>query len=190
MLRMLRCACVAVGCLCLIGGVAGAQEVIHAMTGTIRSVDPAQKAFTLFKDSGSLITFKDLNDSKLRTVNDAKVFSDATAAQAFDKRDAYVIVFYYGMVDNPTAVAVRALGTGPFTATVGTVTSFNEKDRSISVKDESGAIHQYKINAATVAESDFGVVDGLKFRAAKGGHIRVVGTGATDSSTALFLNVM
>jgi hypothetical protein len=190
MLRILKVACVAVGCLGFAGAVASAQEVIHAMTGTVRAIDAAQKSFTLFRDSGSLITFNDMVGSKAQIARDEKILSDATSAEAFDKKDAYVIVFYYGMADNPTAVAVRALGTGPFTATVGTVTSFDGRDGLISVKDESGSVHSYKINADTIAESDFGVVEGFKIHAEKGGHIRIVGAVNKDSTTALFLNLM
>jgi hypothetical protein len=190
MLRILRHACVAVGCLSLTGAVANAQEVIHAITGTIRSIDAAQKTFTLFRDNGSLITFKDMTDAKVRIAIDKRIFSDATPASAFDQKDAYVIVFYYGLSETPIAVAVQALGAGPFTATVGTVASFNEKERLISVKDESGSIHSYKINTATVAESYDGVVEGLKFRAEKGDHVRVVGAVTSDNPTALFVNVM
>jgi hypothetical protein len=190
MLRILVHACVAIGCLGLTGAVASAQEVIHAMTGTIRSIDAGQKTFTLFRDNGSLILFKDLTDTKVTAASEKKLLPDPTAARASDKKDAYVIVFYYGSTDPLTAVAVQALGHGPFTATVGTVASFNEKERLIAVKDESGSVHNYKINAATIAESDFGVVGGLKFRAGKGGHIRVVGAVTSDSPTALFVNVM
>jgi hypothetical protein len=183
MLRILKVACLAAGCLGFSGVVAHAQEVVHAMTGTIRSIDAAQKSFTLFRDSGSLITFKEATGSKMRIAN-------ATSADSFNQKDAYVIVFYYGMIDNPTAVAVHALGTGPFTATVGTITSFDERDRSISVKEESGSVVNYKISADTIAESDFGVVQGYKIRPEKGGHIRVVGAVVNDNPTALFLNLM
>lgn len=189
MLRILTYACVVVGCLGFTG-VVSAQEVIHAMTGTIRSIKTAQKTFTLLRDTGSIIPFKDVTDGKAGVAYDKRVVTDATAAQAFDKTGAYVIVFYYGLIDNPTAVAVQALGRGPFTATVGTVASFNEKDRLIAVKDDSGSLHKFKINASTVAESDIGVVEGLKIRADKGDHIRVVGEVSDDSPTALFVNVM
>jgi hypothetical protein len=188
MLRILTLACVAAGCLGLTDVVASAQEVIHAMTGTIRSIDATQQMFTLFRDSGSLVTFT--TNAKVGVAIDKKVFPDATVAGAFDQKDAYVIVFYYGPTDNPTAVAVQALGRGPFTATVGTVASFSEKGRLISVKDESGSIHSYKINEATVAESDSGVVEGRKFHAEKGDHIRVVGAVTDDNPTAVFVNVM
>jgi hypothetical protein len=186
MLRILMHAAVAVGCLGLTGMVASAQEVIHAMTGTIRTIDAAQQMFTLFGDTGSLVTFE--TEAKVGVAIDKKTFPDATAARDFDTKDAYVIVYYYGRTDNPTAVAVQALGRGPFTATVGTVASFS--GRLISVKDESGSIHNYKINAATVAESDSGVVEGRKFHAEKGDHVRVVGAVSDDNPTAVFVNVM
>jgi hypothetical protein len=188
--RILKIGFVAVGCLGLTGATAGAQEVIHAMTGTVRSVDAAQKSFLLFRDTGTLITFKDATGAKIHASNDTKIFPSAATARAADKKDDYVIVFYYGMTDDPTAVAVQALGAGPFTATVGTVADYSDRDRSIAVRDDSGTIHHYKINASTVAESDFGVVDGLKFHAEKGGHIRVVGAVTNDDATALFLNAM
>ena len=190
MLRILKVTWVVIGCLGFAGAVASAQEVIHAMTGTVRSINTAQKSFTLFRDGGSLITFKVMTGSKTQIDKDEKILSDATSAETFDKKDAYVIVFYYGMADNPTGVAIRALGTGPFTATVGTVTSFNGRDELVSVKDESGAIRNYKIKADTVAESDFGVVEGFKIHPEKGGHIRVVGAVNKDGATALFLNLL
>ena len=189
MLRVLIYACAAVGSLGLTS-VAGAQEVIHAMTGTIRSIAAAQKTFTLFRDNGSLITFNDVTSGKPGVAYDKDILPDATAAQSFDETGAYAIVFYYGLIDHPTAVAVQALGHGPFTATVGTITSFNEKGRQIAIKDDSGSVHSFKLNASTIAESDLGVVEGLKLRAEKGEHIRVVGEVTDGSPTALFLRVM
>ena len=190
MLRILKYVCVIVGCLGLTHGVASSQEVIHAMTGTVTSIDAAHNMFTLFRDNGSQVNFKNMIDPKVRIADDKMILADATAARAFDKKGAYVIVFYFGGSDNPTAVAVEALGQGPFSSTVGTIASFNEKTRMISVEDRSGSIRRYKINPGTVAESAFGVVPGPKFRAEKGDHVRVVGAANDDGPTALFVNVM
>jgi hypothetical protein len=184
-------ACVAVGCLGLTGAVAGAQEVIHAMTGTIRSIDSAHKTFTLFRENGSQLTFNDMTASNVRIMaNDKKIISDAIAARAFDKKGAYAIVFYFGSADNPTAVAGEALGPGPFTSTVGTVAGFDEKDRLISVQDKSGSIQNYKIGAGTIAESGLGIVDGPRLHAEKGQHVRVVGANTNSGPKALFVNEM
>ena len=182
---------VAVWCLGLTGAVVSAQEVVHAMTGTISSIDAAHKMFTLLRYNGPTITFKDMTDSDAPLIaNVKKICSDATAARALDKKGTYVIVFYYGLRDNPTAVAVEALGGGPFTSTVGTVAGFNEKDRMISVEDRSGSIQRYKINAHTVAEGDYGAVDGLRLHAEKGNQVLVVGVADNNGPTALFVNVM
>lgn len=188
MLKRLICTCTAVACLGFTGAVASSQEVIHAMTGTIKWVDSTHKTFTLLRDNHSQVTFKDMTDSNVRFTSDKKIFSDATAAHVFDEKGAYVIVFYYGL--NPTAVAVEALGQGPFTSTVGTVASVDDKDQMISVKDKSGAIQRYKIGADTVAEGEMGVVEGLKLHTEKGDHIRVVGSASSKEPTALFVNEM
>ncbi len=189
MQQILRVACV-VGCLGLAAAPAGAQEVIHAMTGTIRSIDTANQSFVLFRDGGSLLTFKDMTGSRVPMAVDKGILPAPAEGRVSGKTNEYVIVFYYGLEDNPSAAAVETLGTGPFTATAGTVASFNEKDRSLSIKDSTGSIHDYKLTAATIAESDVGVVDGLKFHAEKGGHVRVIGKAAGGSPTAVFVNPM
>jgi hypothetical protein len=42
-----------------------AQEVVHALTGTVSSVDPTSKTITMFLDSGSQGTFKDMINQKV-----------------------------------------------------------------------------------------------------------------------------
>jgi hypothetical protein len=42
----------------------------------------------------------------------------------------------------------------------------------------------------TVAESYMGVVDGFKFQAQKGDHVRIVGTTDSGGATALFVKAM
>jgi hypothetical protein len=146
--------------------------------------------FTLWRDNGSQVTFKSTATAKVRIANDKRILSEATAASAFNKKGAYVIVFYFGESDNPTAVAVQALGQGPLTSTSGKVAGFDERARLISVQDTSGSTQRYKIDADTVAESDFGVVEGLRLHIEKGDHVRVVGAANNKGKTALFIKVM
>ena len=54
-----------VGCISSVAIAATAQEVVHALTGTVRSIDPASKTITIFTDNGSEGLFKDLMDPKL-----------------------------------------------------------------------------------------------------------------------------
>jgi hypothetical protein len=190
MLNRKLLACAVVGCLGLAPSALRAQSVVHALTGTVSAIDPAQKTITVFLDSGSEGTFKDMTNAKAPISFDKRVLADATSVDAFKRKGAYVIIFYFGGRDTRTAVALRSLGAGPFTATDGTVTQFDNHDRSISVEDKAGAIATYKINTETVAESTYGAIDGLKFQTQKGDHVRVVGTSENGAAVALFISAM
>ena len=165
----------------------GAQSVVHALTGTVSAIDPSDKSITVFLDSGSEGTFKDMISAKSPISFDKRILADATSVDSFKKKGAYVIVFYYGGRETRTAVALRSLGSGPFTAADGTVAQFDSREHSISVEDKTGAVQSFKITAETVAESTYGAIDGLKFQIQKGDHVRVVGTTGNGSPTALFI---
>lgn len=175
-------------CLGLMCRTAMAQEVVHALTGTVSSIDPVGKTITVFLDGGSQSVFKDMTNAKMPLFVDKKLLTEATSVDAFKKKGAYVIVLYFGGVDSRTAVALRSLGTGPFSATDGTVSKFDSHDHSISVQDKSGAVQTFKINADTVAEGSSGAVDGLKFQAEKDDHVHVIGTIQNGSPIALFVS--
>jgi hypothetical protein len=173
-------------CLGLTGHTVMAQEVVHALTGTVSSVDSVGKTITVFLDGGSQGTFKEMTKAKTPLSVDKKLLATATNVDAFNKNGAYVIVFYFGGTDARTAVALRSLGTGPFTAMEGTVA--RAESHAISVQDKSGAVQTFKLNADTVAESYSGALDGLKFQAQKDGHVRVVGTSQNGDLVALFVS--
>ena len=110
MLKALWCGCVFTGCLGLLTVSASAQEVVHALTGTVSSIDDLSKTIVVFQDNGSEGEFKDMTTAKTRVVIDKKIALDTTAAEANKKKGAYVIVFYYGDNDGRTAVALKNLG--------------------------------------------------------------------------------
>ena len=110
MLKALWFGCVFTGCLGLLTVSASAQEVVHALTGTVSSIDDLSKTMVVFQDNGSEGEFKDMTTAKTRVVIDKKIALDTTAAEANKKKGAYVIVFYYGDNDGRTAVALKNLG--------------------------------------------------------------------------------
>lgn len=167
-----------------------AQEVVHALTGTVSSIDAASKTVTLLHDGGGTIIFKDLTTAKAPASLDKKIHADTTAADAFKKSGAYVIVFYCGQEDARSVIGLKSLGDGPFTSATGTVTKFEGHDRSITLTDESGAAQTFKITDDTVGEGGFGVVNGLKFQVQKGDRVRIVGSTAGGGQTALFIRQM
>ncbi len=179
-----------VGCILPIAVTATAQEVVHALTGTVRSIDPARKTITILTDNGSEGLFKDLTNPKLKIDFDKKLRTDASTIDTFKGAGTYVIVYYFGDDNVRTAVALRNLGSGPFTNNIGTVVKLEGRDRLLLIKDKSGAVESFKITPDTVAETDVGVVDGLKFQPQKDDQVRVVATLVNGTATALFVRTM
>jgi hypothetical protein len=187
MLRALVNTCLFTACALCLSIPSAAQEIIHALTGTVSSIDSATKTMNVLQDSGSTGTFELKTDPKTRVSFDKRVEAESTAASGFDKQGAYVIVFYYGQGDSRTAVALKALGNGPFSSAEGTVMKYDGHSHSMTVQDKSGALQTFKIDPKTVAESELGAIDGTKFHADKGDHVRVVSTGSGDAATAVFV---
>ena len=165
-----------------------AQEIIHALTGTVSSIDTASKSITVFQDAGTRpVTYQLWNNSKTRIAFDKRIQPETVAATKFDKQGAYVIVFYFGGDSDRTAVALESLGAGPFQSTNGTVVHYDSKAHSLTVQDDSGKTETFKFDDKTVAETGMGAVDGSSFRADKGDHVRVVSSVVNGTPTALFV---
>lgn len=178
------------GCVVLSPFALKAQEVIHALTGTISTIDPSDKTITVFQDTGSKGIFQEMVNHKTAIAFDKKIAAQSTAADAFNTQGAYAIIFYYGDNDDRTAVAVKSLGAGPFASVTGTVTKYDPRSHAITLQDQSGAEHTFEINAETVAEGDVGAIPGLKFEARSGDHVRVVCSKSSGEEIALFLRQM
>ena len=101
-----------------------------------------------------------------------------------------MIVYYFGNGDVRTAVALRSLGAGPFTKSTGRVAGFDGGHRSISIKDQSGAISSFKITSTTVVESETGAEAGYKFHPEKNDQVRVTAATVDGVPTALFIYAM
>ncbi|MBS1806194.1 MAG: hypothetical protein JST28_22865 [Acidobacteria bacterium] len=166
-----------------------AQQVVHALTGTVSSINIATKTISVFQDNGTQGEFSDGTSSKPHLSIDKKVALDTTEADVFKKNGAYVVVLYYGGDQNRTAVALKNLGSGPFTSATGTVVKFDSK-HAIQVTDISGATQSYKLTQDTIGEGYMGAVDGFKFQAQKGDKVRIVASKDDSGLTALFVRLM
>jgi hypothetical protein len=167
---------------------AKAQEVVHAVAGTVNHINLPAKTITVITDDDSEGTFKDFTTSKTSIDFEKKLRAEAIAADAFKNEGAHVIVYYFGDGDVRTAVALQNLGPGPLTKSIGTVVKFSREKHLLTIQDQSGAIQSFKINGRTVAETGSGAVEGLKFEPDKGDRLRVTATKANGSATALFIN--
>ncbi len=175
-------------CFLLVCVAATAQEVVHALTGTVTSVNATAKTITVDTDNHSDGHFKDLTNSSTPIEFEKNIRAIATTLDSFKKKGGYVIVFYYGEEDDGrTAVALRSLEPGPFTKDTGTVVKIKGK-QSISVADGSGLIKSFKLASNTVADTEYGAVIGSKYQPHLGDKIRVIATVVNENETALFIN--
>jgi len=165
------------------------QEVVHALTGTVSSINKASQTIAVLQDVGGSGVFQNPSNPKTKVSLDKKIGPGTVSAEAFKDNGAYVIVFYYGGSDDRTAVAFRNLGPGPFSSSVGTVKKL-ERSRVLTVQDESGKEETFKISPDTVAEGYAGVVDGSKFSVQGGDKVRIVSSVVGGSPTALFIRQM
>lgn len=177
------------GSLVAIAFSAAAQEIVHALTGTVSGIDAVNKTINVFQD-GSKLTFKVMTAGKTRVSFKKEIADSSIPANKFQKQGSYVIVFYYGMDQNRTAVALKDLGQGPFSSTKGKVAGWDKHTHTLVVSGTDGIKHSFNVEPATVAETYAGAVDGSEFHAESGDHVRVVGAMRNGKPTALFVTTM
>lgn len=183
-------ACIFMGCFLLASITGSAQEVVHALTGSVVSVDAVAKTITVFTDSHSNEIFRDMRNSNTSIDFDKSVRIDSTPADDFQKSGAYAVVFYYGAGDARAVVALRGLGAGPFAIDTGTVTKFENNEHIIFVREDSGALKSFRLASDTVAETSYGAVGEAKYQPHNGDQIRITSALVNGSPTALFINAL
>jgi hypothetical protein len=187
MLRLFSQVCWLVGFFALAAFAANAQEVVHAVAGTVNSINPTEETITILTDDGSEGLFKALVKSNASIDFDRNIRADSIPASAFTKKGARVIVYYIGEGDVRTAVALQDLGGGPFQKISGSVDKFSRHQHLLTIKDATGTSESFRIDPKTVAETAVGVVDGERFGPEKGDKVRVTAILANGSEEALFI---
>jgi hypothetical protein len=164
-----------------------AQEIVHAVSGTVVSVDPAAKTITLNTNDGSDGVFAINSNPHVQLDFDESVRREAIPAASFNKPKDQVVVFFYGNNTVRNVVGIDDLGAGPLVTTTGTVVKFNKHDHVLTLKDGNGKDADFQIGPKAVADTTNGVVPGEKFDPQKGDNLRVIATGGSGNETALFL---
>ena len=179
--------CLFVGCLLLATFAATAQEVVHALCGTVRSINSTAKTITIATDDGSEGLFKDFTKSNVSLDFDKRIRAEATMADAFTKNGVQVIVCYFGNSDVRTAVALQNLGTGPFEKSSGTVVKFHRNEHVLTIKNKSGVEESFHISPKTLAETAMGAVKGYELDLEDGDQVQVTASPVSGGETALFI---
>lgn len=175
------------GCLVLATLSATAQEVVHALCGTVRSINSSAKTIMVDTDDGSEGLFKDFTGSSVSLDFDKRIRAEATMAGAFTKNGVRTIVYYFGDGDMRTAVALQDLGTGPFEMSRGTVVKFRRGDHVLTLQNNSGGEESIKITPKTVADTPLGAAEGYELEFKDGDQVVVVASTVNGTGTALFI---
>ncbi len=184
MFRRFGTFCLLVGCFSLCPPAATAQEVVHALTGTVTAMNLG-KTIQIDTDDGADVIFKDLTKSNVSLEFDKDLRAQATSADRFNTKGTHVIVYYFGEGDLRTAVALQGLPPGELKKTIGTVVKFDKHQRLMTVESASGSVQSFHITPATVIETSVGAVAGHRFDPQKRDPVRV--TAAPGTGTALFI---
>lgn len=164
-----------------------AQMVVHAMSGTVKAINPQAKTMDITIDSGDTSEFNLPGAGKVNIDFDKALESDSVNPDKFQQIGDFVVVYYYGYDNNRTAVAVKDLGKGPFEKIEGSVTNYDKHDRTMTVKDGSGKSASFVLSDHLVVDTGESVAPGRNFGPHKGDYVRVTYTTSGDKNTAVFL---
>jgi hypothetical protein len=181
--------CLLIGALSFSFQAAIGQQIVHAMTGKVTAVYPASKTMQIDTDDGSQNIFDIMSQNVLISF-EKNVKALTVPAIAFNKSDCQVVVFYYGQEGVRTVVAVEDLGAGPLVNETGTVVKMDKHAHLLTIKSDAGQEQTYHVDAKTLADSTYGVMEGQKFSPDKGTKVRVTASTQNGESTALFIRAL
>jgi hypothetical protein len=186
MKTLFRVCCVATF-LALASPIAVAQEIVHALSGTVTSVNPKIRMLEITTDDGSSGHFEWSKKSGGAVDFDKNVKADAIEVEQFTAKGNHVIVYYTGQGQIRTAVAVHDLGAVTVEKINGTVIKLNRHEHSLTIKNSSGAEQSFHLDAKTVGDTATGVAEDMKYDFNKGDAVTVTAAQANGGETALLI---
>jgi hypothetical protein len=163
---------------------ASAQMIVHAVSGSVKAVTPA--SISVVSDNSDAPNQFNLGmPANVRLNFDSDLRAGSVDPGKFEKVGDFALVYYIGYGNDRTAVAVKDLGSGPFTKTQGTVVDYDKHSRKLTLKDESGKEVSLILDEHLVVDTDTGVDSGRKFSPHKGDRVRVTYSAGTPATVAL-----
>jgi|HubBroStandDraft_5_1064220.scaffolds.fasta_scaffold377468_1 hypothetical protein len=171
----------------LVTSVVAAQERVHALSGTVTSINAKIGLMEVDTDNGSSGHFRWSKQSAGAVDFDKAVKADSTEADKLTAGGAHVIIYFFGDGDVRTVVGVHVLGSGPIVSDRGNVVKVDRHEHLITIKNSAGAEESFHIDPKTVADTANGVVEGYKLDFDKGDLVQVTATPAGADKTALLI---
>lgn len=162
-----------------------AQEIVHAMAGTIARIDPANSSITLQLPDKKTVSFDFKPHLSAPISFDKTLRDEAAMASGLPKEANHVIVYYYGL-SPAIAVSVKDLGK-EIAAITGTIVGISETNRAITVQSETGRGETCNVSDQTTVETAYGAVDGTKYSPRKGEKVNAVCNYEAGKEVAQFI---
>jgi hypothetical protein len=175
-------------CLALTAGTASAQQMIHAVSGSVKAIYPKAYMLEIITDDGSSGHFQWEAKPTKKVEFNKNVSAEATAIESFTHKGAHVIVYYYGQGEIRNVVAVHDLGDATVSALQGSVVKLDKHERVLTIKVDSGTEQQLQLDPKTVVDTTTGVQDDFKYGLDKGAAISVIATQANGAQLALLIS--
>ncbi|HXZ81934.1 MAG TPA: hypothetical protein VEG30_18540 [Terriglobales bacterium] len=166
-------------CFAWVLGTAGlqalAQDVVHAVDGTVKRVDKDAKTITVDTAEGTEHVFKYTSHTAVESFDDAgKLTKKGVGEAAVGAKDgAHVVVHYTEKGVDKTAVAVRDFGKADAHVAKGTVTRVDKAAHTIVIKGEDGAEKTFHLSKDASVDTEHGVVRGADYVGKEGEHVTV-----------------
>jgi hypothetical protein len=182
--------CLLIGALSSTTITASAQQTVHALTGKITGIDPTGNTIQVTTDDGSHGVFDILTQKNVLIDFEKNVKAMTTPASSFTNANCDAVVYYFGDSITRTTVAVEDLGAGPLVKVLGNVVKFDKHAHLLTIKDSTGQVQSFLVDAKTVADSFAGVVLGQKFDPDKGQKVHITANTQNGVMTALFIRAL
>jgi hypothetical protein len=181
-MRKMWLACLVVFAL---AGTLQAQEVVHAVSGVVATVNPAMNSMfvkTNDQSDGNFVYKKNLRaDIEFdKSIRDGTVQPDG-----FNKVGDHVVIYYINQGAHREIVAMKDFGPSGLSVAAGTVVK--SKHHMVTIKTDKGATQTFDIAKDSSAETSMGVVSGLRFDPDDGQRITVRYTADNGANTAQFI---
>ena len=162
-----------------------AQELVHAMVGTITGSDSITGSITLQLADRTSASFESKPDLSTHIAFDKTLRNESATVNELPKGTTHVIVYYYGL-SPAIVVAVKDLGKRIESIT-GTIASIDEAEQSITIQPETGQSATCYVSNETTVETPYGAVDGTKYSVRKGEKVNSVCTNVAGKEMAQFI---
>jgi hypothetical protein len=162
-----------------------AEDVAHALSGTVTKVDSGAKTIAVKTEEGTEETLKFTGKTLVHAGKDVK--TGAVDTYFAGKEGTHVIVHYTGEGADKVAVGVQDLGKDTVKVSKGTVTHVDKAAHTITVKTADGAEDTYHVAKDASVDTEHGVVKGTEYTAKEGEKVTVHYTEDAGKKIARFV---